>query len=84
MEMVAVNETSPDWEVPPVKWAHDYVSFLRADMEKVSKKWKTYQRKRIRQGKSSPEWAVPAVRMILVDENVGLYLYRGPLSKETL
>jgi hypothetical protein len=56
-------------------------------MEKVSKKWKTYQRKRVRQGKSSPGCVVPAVRitwMILVDENVGTYLDREILSKEEL
>jgi hypothetical protein len=53
-------------------------------MEKVSKKWKTYQRKRVRQGKSSPDWVVPAFRVawiILVDQNVGPYLYRELLSK---
>jgi hypothetical protein len=86
-ELVTVNESPPDWEEPLVKLARDYFDFLLADMEKVSKKWKTYQRKRVRQGKSSPDRVVPAVRIawiILVDENVGPYLYRELLSKETL
>jgi hypothetical protein len=62
-ELVAVNDTNFNWNPPLVKWALDYVDFLRADMEKVSKKWKKYQRKRVRQGKSSPDWVVPSVRI---------------------
>jgi hypothetical protein len=62
-ELVAVNDTNFNWNPSLVKWALDYVDFLRADMEKVSKKWKTYQRKRVRQGKSSSDWAVPSVRI---------------------
>ena len=62
-ELVAVNDTNFNWNPSLVKWALDYVDFLRADMEKVSKKWKTYQRKRVRQGKSSSDWVVPSVRI---------------------
>jgi hypothetical protein len=62
-ELVAVNGTNLNWNLLLVKWALDYVDFLRADMEKLSKKWKTYQRQRVRQGKSSPDWVVPSVRI---------------------
>jgi hypothetical protein len=77
MEMVEVNETSPirDWELPLVQWARDYADFLRADMEKVSKKWKKYQRARVRKGKSSPDWVVPAVRIAWMQPMVFRSIY---------
>jgi len=40
-----------------------YAEFLREDMEKTAKKWKTYQRRRANQGKSSPDWIVPRVEV---------------------
>jgi hypothetical protein len=62
-ELVAVDDITFAWNPPLVKWAQDYVDFLRADMERVSKRWKTYQRMRVRQGKFSPDWVVPSVRI---------------------
>lgn len=46
-----------------VKVAQTYARFLEMDMEKASRKWKTYQRRRVKQGKSSPDWIVPKVRI---------------------
>jgi hypothetical protein len=46
--------------------AFEFASELLEDMEKVSKKWKRYQRGRVRQGKSSPDWIVPSVRVAYV------------------
>ncbi|PMD33318.1 hypothetical protein L207DRAFT_169695 [Hyaloscypha variabilis F] len=36
---------------------------LREDLEKTSKKWKAYQKRRVKQGKSSPDWVVPTVKV---------------------
>jgi hypothetical protein len=36
---------------------------LREDLEKTSKKWKAYQKRRVKQGKSSPDWVVPTVEV---------------------
>jgi hypothetical protein len=63
MELVAVDETSCLWDEELTKYARKFAEFLRADMEKVSKKWKTYQRARARKRKSNPDFVVPAVRI---------------------
>ena len=36
---------------------------LVVDIQRTLKKWKTYQRSRIKKGKSSPDWYPPTVRM---------------------
>lgn len=41
-----------------------YVHRLRIELEKLSKKWKSYQRRRVKQGKVSPDWIVPTVRLV--------------------
>jgi hypothetical protein len=49
---------------------------LREDLERVSKKWKSYQRGRLRKGKVSKDWEVPKVRvawMRAVTETVSPY-----------
>jgi hypothetical protein len=40
-----------------------YVVELRVEMEKKLKQWKTYQRRRVKEGKSSLDWIVPTIRM---------------------
>lgn len=39
------------------------VSSLRLSLERQSKKWKSYQRRRVKQGKRSPDWQVPTVEV---------------------
>jgi hypothetical protein len=46
--------------------AFKFARCLEKDMEKISKKWKTYQRSRVKKGKSSPDWNVPKVRVAYV------------------
>jgi hypothetical protein len=75
LELVAVNETTSKWNPPLVQWAEEYADFLRADMEKISKKWKRYQRKRVRQGKSSPDWVLPSVRLAFMMPMNDEFLY---------
>jgi len=41
--------------------ARMWAQTLREDLEKTSKKWKAYQKRRVKQGKSSPDWVVPTV-----------------------
>ena len=36
-----------------------YTTVLRKELQKLSKKWKAYQRRREKQGKSSADWIVP-------------------------
>lgn len=43
--------------------AQRYASLLLGSMDGISKKWKTYQKRRARQGKISPDWTVPTVRI---------------------
>jgi hypothetical protein len=63
--------TRPLTEVPPLKgqpfvWSKTsravrYAQLLRQELEKTSNAWKAYQRRRLKQGKSSPDWVVPSV-----------------------
>jgi hypothetical protein len=53
---------------------------LRENMEKKSKEWKTYQRRRSKQGKSSPDWIVPIVKLAVIhniSETVSPYSYEN-------
>jgi hypothetical protein len=85
IEMVPISETAPerpdlDYEWQQTKRMRNYANGLREDMEKVSKKWKAYQRRRVRQGKSSPDWIVPSVRIAYMKpiyENVTPYSYES-------
>ncbi|CZR51608.1 uncharacterized protein PAC_01485 [Phialocephala subalpina] len=55
-----------------------YVQHLRSDMEKASKKWKAYQRRREKAGKSGSDWTPPQVvlgRMRPITEVVNPYSY---------
>ncbi|KAE8440628.1 hypothetical protein EG329_007012 [Mollisiaceae sp. DMI_Dod_QoI] len=39
-----------------------YINDLLKEIDKVLKRWKLYQRRREKEGKSSPDWTVPTVR----------------------
>jgi hypothetical protein len=39
---------------------------LHEEMMKISKKWRSYQRSRVKKGKSSSDWTVPRVRIAYV------------------
>jgi hypothetical protein len=75
MELIPLLDLDPDIEIDQLakeilyeqmEDGLEFASKLHGDMEKVSKKWKTYQRNRVRHGKSSPDWIVPNLRVAYV------------------
>ncbi|KAE9379972.1 hypothetical protein N431DRAFT_432287 [Stipitochalara longipes BDJ] len=67
MTMVPIPEAQPPrgkvYEWSKTSSARMCAHILREDLEKQSKKWKAYQRRRVKQGKSSPDWVVPKVEV---------------------
>jgi hypothetical protein len=67
MTMVPIPEEQPPrgqvYEWSKTSLARAYAKDLREDLEKTSKKWKAYQKRRVKQGKSSPDWVVPKVEV---------------------
>ena len=64
------------WKMPGLR---SYVSDLRTELGKTSNKWKAYQRRREKKGKSSPDWIMPTVRVAYMEEiceTSSPYLYR--------
>lgn len=85
MELVDVPQygpvnTSPGSFHEPklVETAYNHIRRLRRELDKTSRKWKAYQKRREKQGKSSPDWIVPTVRlarMVPIYATVSPYLY---------
>ncbi|TVY82119.1 hypothetical protein LSUE1_G004144 [Lachnellula suecica] len=62
-----------------------YLSKLRHELKKASQSWKAYQRRRERQGKSSPDWIMPTVRVAIMKEEwqtKSPYLYQQETMRE--
>jgi hypothetical protein len=56
-----------------------FVARLMSELSKVSRNWKAYQRRRLKQGKASPDWVMPTVRVAVVQEDCQTespYLYK--------
>jgi hypothetical protein len=73
-ELVYVDESSPE---VAKRYPHDddsdrYVGVpeciqeVRAELESRHRKWKSYQRRREKVGKSSPDWVLPVVRVAVL------------------
>jgi len=64
-----------------------FVQRLVSELNKVSRDWKAYQRRRLKQGKTSPDWHPPSVRVAVVQEECQTespYLYKHhPHSVDT-
>jgi hypothetical protein len=58
--------------------AFEFMVDLKDQMQKKSKSWKTYQKRREKEGKSSPDWEIPFVNIALmkpISETISPYLY---------
>lgn len=71
MTMVPIPEVQPargqvsEWvKTRKARW---YAENLRRELEKSSKAWKAYQRRREKQGKSSRDWVVPKVEVAYLE-----------------
>jgi len=60
------DQTAKETLYEQIDDAFEFATNLREEMEKVLKKWKRYQRGRLRQGKSSPDWIMPKLRAAYV------------------
>lgn len=65
IEMVAADYRPPA-KIKTSLWllALVYADDLKDDMLKISRRWKAYQKRRVKQGKSSPDWIPPSVRVV--------------------